>query len=86
MGNIKNDWRARLQSETVTNLMAIKLSQYNNPADAILQWMESGKKIRRPSTMPYGSQKKHMSSDRNDDVSNDDSNGDDIVMLMMIKW
>ena len=62
MGNIKNDWRARLISETVTNLMAIKLSQYTfetyNPAGAIFQWMESGKRYRRPSTMPYGPRKK----------------------------
>ena len=83
MGNIKNDWRARLKSETVTNLMAIKLPQYTfetyNPANAIFQWMESGKRSRRPSTMPYGPRKKHKISGRNDNESNDendDSNGD----------
>ena len=80
MGNIKNDLRARLKSETVTNLMAIKLSQYTietyNPADAIFQWMESGKRSRRPSTMPYGPRKKHKISGSESNDENDDSNGD----------
>ena len=80
MGNIKNAWRARLKSETVTNLIAINLSQYTietyNPADAIFQWMESGKRSRRPSTMPYGPRKKHKISGSESNDENDDSNGD----------
>ena len=55
MGNIKNDWRARLQSETVTNLMVIKLSQYTLE---ILQWMESGKNLRDPAPCHMAHEKK----------------------------
>ncbi|KAL5457482.1 hypothetical protein EMCRGX_G034748 [Ephydatia muelleri] len=42
MGNIKNDWRSRLASNTVTALMTIKLSEEAvdtyDPSNAIMEW------------------------------------------------
>ena len=46
MGNIKNDWRSRLTSNTVTALMTIKLSEEAvdkyDPSNAIMEWWAAG--------------------------------------------
>ena len=49
-GNIKNDWRSRLTSDTVTALMTIKLSEEAvdkyDPSNAIMEWWAAGKRHR----------------------------------------
>ena len=35
MGNIKNDWKSRLTSDTVTALMTVKLSEEADPSQVI---------------------------------------------------
>ncbi|XP_078666292.1 zinc finger protein 862-like [Branchiostoma floridae x Branchiostoma belcheri] len=56
MNRIKTDWRARLESNSLTSLMTISLSPQSldtfDPLPAVTLWWEGGR--RRPNTTPYG--------------------------------
>lgn len=58
MKRVKNDWRSRLKSSTVSDLMCVVLhtgevGEYD-PMEAIELWYSASERPRRPETGPYG--------------------------------
>ena len=57
MQQVKNDWRSRLNPDTLSQLLMIRLNgsavEDFNPEAAVMRWWTAGPRRRRPST-PYG--------------------------------
>ena len=58
MQRVKNDWRSRLNPDTLSQLLMIRLNgpviEQFNPEAAVMRWWTAGPRRRRPSTTPYG--------------------------------
>ena len=59
MKKIKTDWRCRLATEALDDLMRVKISgpatmRDFDPRPIVNRWCLSGERARRPDTLPYG--------------------------------
>ena len=79
MKRVKTDWRNRLNPQTLSQLMMVKLSGPDlssfDPEPAISQWWKEGLRSRRPASRPYGP--RAVPDDASDDSASDTDDDSD---------